>query len=100
MFRFVSVIEKSNVEITLNKAVTTIIIGNEYIVTGATSNVGTVEIIGTVNTEKTGRYIILYQVTHGETTYQKSRYVYVINPDFVPNDDIEWYMEKGEDYEE
>ena len=98
--RFLSVIEKSNVEITLNKAVTTIIIGNEYVETGATSNVGTVEIIGTVNTEKTGRYIILYQVTHEETTYQKSRYVYVINPDFIPNDDIEWYMEKGEDYEE
>ena len=98
--RYVSVVKKSNVEIALNKAITTIIVGNEYIETGATSNVGNVEIIGTVNTEKTGLYIIVYQVIHEEKAYQKSRYVYVISPDFIPNDEIEWYIERSEDYEE
>lgn len=100
LIRYVNVIEKLDVKIDLNKAISTIILGNDYVERGATSNIGNVNIIGSVDTSKVGRYIIKYQVIHNDIVYEKSRYIYVIDPDFIPIDDIDWYLEKGESYEE
>lgn len=95
--RIVNVVEKDEfVNITLNVAVTTIIIGNSYIEAGATSNLGSVEIIGSVNTNEVGIYQIVYRVSYNNHIYEKSRYIYVISADFIPLDDIEWYVEKGD----
>ncbi len=99
--RIVHIIDNPvNIEIKLNKAVTTIIVGGNYNETGATVNHGTLEIIGNVDTNKSGVYIITYQVEYNDEIYSKSRYVYVIEDSYVPLDDVEWYISRGDKDEE
>ena len=99
--RIVNVINNQvDIEIKLNKAMTTIIVGGNYNETGATVNHGTLEIIGNVDTNKAGVYIITYQVEYNDEIYSKSRYVYVIEDSYVPLDDIEWYISRGDQDEE
>lgn len=101
LIRIVNVIDNQvNIEIKLNKTLTTIIVGNEYIETGATVNHGTVEIIGSVDTSQSGLYIIIYQVEYNNQVYTKNRYVYVIEDSYVPQDDVLWYDPRGEQNEE
>ncbi len=99
--RMVHVIpEKINVQITVNKSVTTIVIGQNYIESGADSNYGSVEIIGNVNTQVVGVYAITYRVEYNGKIYEKDKYVYVIESDFsFSNTDIIWYVKVGEDDE-
>jgi hypothetical protein len=101
IIRVVNVIEKNEiVNITLNDAITTIIVGNGYLEAGAISNLGTVEIIGSVNTNETGVYKLIYRVSYNNKVVEKSRFVYVIDADFIPLDNIEWYVEKGDQDEQ
>jgi len=87
------------VEITINESVTTIVKGNDYIEDGATSNYGMVDIIGSVNTDEVGLYIITYRIEYEDKVYEKSKYVYVIENDFSPSNDIIWFFKEGEDDE-
>lgn len=89
-----------NVIITLNNGVDTIIKGTLYIEVGATSNVGEVIIIGSVNNNETGQYKITYQVEYNGVIHKRSRYVYVIENNFIPLDDVLWYLESGDKDEE
>jgi uncharacterized repeat protein (TIGR02543 family) len=89
-----------NVIITLNDGVDTIVKGASYIEVGATSNVGEVIVIGSVDNNETGQYKITYQVEYNGVIHEKSRYVYVIDNNFLPLDDVLWYLESGDNDEE
>jgi len=89
-----------NVIITLNDGVDTIVKGASYIEVGATSNVGEVIVIGSVDNNETGQYKITYQVEYNGVIHEKSRYVYVIDNNFIPLDDVLWYLESGDNDEE
>ncbi|MDD3958088.1 MAG: InlB B-repeat-containing protein, partial [Candidatus Izemoplasmatales bacterium] len=65
------------VEIHLNPGITTLRLGEVYVESGAISSQGNVEIIGDVNTEVAGVYVITYRVSFEDETYEKKRYVYV-----------------------
>lgn len=99
--RIINVIHNQvDIEIKLHKAMTTIIVGGNYNEAGATVNHGTLEIIGNVDTNKAGVYIITYQVEYNDEIYSKSRYVYIIENSYVPLDDVEWYISRGDQDEE
>ena len=99
--RVVNVIEKQQVvNITLEESVTTIIVGNDYLESGASTNLGTIEIIGSVNTSKSGIYIIVYRVVYNNQTYEKSRYVFVIEESYVPLSEVDWFYLRGDQDEE
>jgi hypothetical protein len=100
IIRIVNVIEKpQEVIITINEGVTTIFKGDIYTDNGATSNVGEVIIISNIDTSTTGVYKVTYQVTYNEIIYKKSKYVFVIDTEFNPVTDLEWYYLRGEDDE-
>lgn len=99
--RIVNVIEQAQeVNITLNESLTTIIVGNDYLESGASSNIGIVEILGTVNTAESGKYIITYRVVYNNQTYEKSRYVFVIEESYVPLSEVDWFYLGSEQDEE
>ena len=99
--RIVNVIEQAQeVNITLNESLTTIIVGNDYLESGASSNIGIVEILGTVNTAESGKYIITYRVVYNNQTYEKSRYVFVIEESYVPLSEVDWFYVGSEQDEE
>ncbi|MGD9761910.1 MAG: S8 family serine peptidase [Candidatus Izemoplasmatales bacterium] len=99
--RIVNVIEQAQeVNITLNESLTTIIVGNDYLESGASSNIGTVEILGSVNTSESGKYIITYRVVYNNQTYEKSRYVFVIEESYVPLSEVDWFYLGSEQDEE
>lgn len=89
-----------NVIITLNDGVDTIVKGASYIEVGATSNLGEVIVIGSVNNNEIGQYKITYQVEYNGIIHKKTRYVYVIDNNFIPLDDVLWYLESGDKDEE
>ncbi|MGE4378738.1 MAG: S8 family serine peptidase [Candidatus Izemoplasmatales bacterium] len=89
-----------NVIITLNDGVDTIVKGASYIEVGATSNLGEVIVIGSVNNNEIGQYKITYQVEYNGIIHEKTRYVYVIDNNFIPLDDVLWYLESGDKDEE
>ncbi|MDY0023720.1 MAG: S8 family serine peptidase [Candidatus Izemoplasmatales bacterium] len=98
--RIVNVIEaNTQVTITLNPGVTTIIKGTNYVEVGAISNIGDIEIAGEVDQETVGVYKITYTVNYEGIEYKKTRYVYVIDSDYVPFGDIVWFFE-GDDLDE
>jgi hypothetical protein len=100
IIRIVNVIEKpQEVIITINEGVTTIFKGDIYTDNGATSNVGEVIIISNIDTSTTGVYKVTYQVNYNEIIYKKSKYVFVIDTEFNPVTDLEWYYLRGEDDE-
>lgn len=67
------------VEIHLNPGITTLKMGEVYVESGATSPQGDVEIIGDVNTAVPGIYVITYRVTLEDETFEKTRYVHVVD---------------------
>jgi hypothetical protein len=98
--RIVNVIEaNTQVKITLNAGITTIIKGTNYVEAGAISNIGDVEITGEVDQETVGVYKITYTVNYEGKDYKLTRYVYVIDNDYVPFGDIVWFFE-GDDSDE
>ena len=100
VIRMVNVIEKpQEVIITINPGITTILKDDVYTEEGATSNVGDVIVISDIDTSITGIYKVTYQVTFNEIIYEKSKYVFVIDSEFNPVTDLEWYYVRGEDDE-
>ena len=98
--RIVNVIEKDQeVIITINEGVTTVLKGNDYIETGATSNIGEVIIESNVDTEKIGVYKVIYKVNIDGVIYQRSKFVFIIDSDFNPLTDLQWYYYKGDEDE-
>jgi hypothetical protein len=94
------VIEKDQkVIITINEGVTTVLKGNDYIETGATSNIGEVIIESNVDTEKIGVYKVTYKVNIDGVIYQRSKFVFIIDSDFNPLTDLQWYYYKGDEDE-
>jgi hypothetical protein len=80
--------------------VTTIIVGNDYLESGASTNLGTIETIGSVNTSESGIYIIVYRVVYNNQTYEKSRYVFVIEESYVPLSEVDWFYLRSDQDEE
>ncbi|MBU1145158.1 MAG: S8 family serine peptidase [Firmicutes bacterium] len=68
----------SPVIIALNEGLSTLFLHDSYIEAGATSNLGTIEIIGSVDSNTSGVYHIIYQVELDGVLYQKSRFVFVL----------------------
>ncbi|PKK95400.1 MAG: hypothetical protein CVV60_01485 [Tenericutes bacterium HGW-Tenericutes-5] len=100
VIRMVNVIEKpQEVIITINPGITTILKDDVYTEEGATSNVGDVIVISDIDTSVTGIYKVTYQVTFNEIIYEKCKYVFVIDSEFNPVTDLEWYYVRGEDDE-
>ncbi len=78
--RIVNVVElEASVTITLNPGLTTIFVGDTYVDEGATTDFGTIEVIGEVNTATAGIYEIIYRVSINGWIYEKTRYVYVLS---------------------
>lgn len=85
LIRKVRVLTDNRLIVTLNKAITTLFVGDDYIEKGVTKNKGDVVITGTVDTEIPGIYKITYTVTYKTQTVIKSRYVIVFeNIDPIP----------------
>ena len=85
LIRKVRVLTDNRLIVTLNKAITTLFVGDDYIEKGVTKNKGDVVITGTVDTEMPGIYKITYTVTYKTQTVIKSRYVIVFeNIDPIP----------------
>ena len=79
LVRIVHVIESpKTIIITLKRGISTLYQGETYLEKGASSNLGTVEIIGKVNTNVVGVYVITYQVEYLNSVVMKKRYVYVL----------------------
>ena len=78
--RFVHVTEPlPDVIITLEEDVTTVFQNSTYEDAGATSNIGTVEAEGTVDTAQPGVYVITYTVTVDDVVFTKTKYVTVLD---------------------
>ncbi len=93
--RIVNVIElEANVVITLNPGITTIIVGDTYVDAGATTDFGTIEVIGEVNTAIAGVYEITYRVQINGWMFEKTRYVYVVG---VASAENVFFVNKKED---
>ncbi len=75
--RIVNVIDPQ-VKITFNPDVTTIYQGDTYKDDGAISNVGEVTSSGSVDVNKPGVYEIIYEIVFENKTYNKTKYVYVL----------------------
>jgi uncharacterized repeat protein (TIGR02543 family) len=74
------------VVISLKPSIATIYEGQSYIDQGATTNVGTIETEGIVDTNTPGIYQIVYKVTHQNRIYQRSRFVHVLMNETNQND--------------
>jgi hypothetical protein len=94
--RMVRVVEVQQViKITLNPGISTIIKGQEYIEAGAKSTGYVVEIFGSVNTEVTGIYPIVYRVVTDIQVVQVTRFVHVIEKK-TSDITVLWWYKKSE----
>lgn len=78
LIRKVRVLSDNQVIVQLNKAYTTLYVGDSYVEKGVNYNKGTLEIVGTVDTQTAGVYKITYTVTYKDQVVVKSRYVIVL----------------------
>ncbi|MBU1143860.1 MAG: S8 family serine peptidase [Firmicutes bacterium] len=79
--RVLNVIADNPIEITLNPDVTTILVGTRYNDQGIETNLGTISKTGTVDTNVSGIYTIVYTVTYDEYSLTKTKYIYVLESD-------------------
>lgn len=95
--RNVRVLTDNRLVVTLNKAITTLYVSDDYVDRGVTYNKGILVKTGEVDTSKTGIYKITYTVTYRDQVVVKSRYVIVLAREietpvgYIPNrkeDDI------------
>lgn len=77
--RMVTILPEDTVIITVLPDVTTLYVGQPYQDAGATSSIGQLETINPVDTRSPGIYEIIYRVTIGYKTYQKSKFVHVLD---------------------
>lgn len=97
LIRKIRVLTDNRLVVTLNKAITTLYVGDDYVDRGVTYNKGILVKTGEVDTSKTGIYKITYTVTYRDQVVVKSRYVIVLAREietpvgYIPNrkeDDI------------
>ena len=95
--RIVNVLPAADeVYITVYKGLTTLFKDQYYWDAGAETNLGTIQVIGSVDVSVPGVYEIIYRVDYQGKIYEKSRYVFVLiqeEPIFIPLA----YLEKRED---
>ena len=95
-YRMVTVNSYEEVTIELLPGVATIEVGDTYNDAGATSNLGDVEVISSVDTSKPGEYEVQYKVTYQDKTYEKTRFVYVLETDeYHPTLTLYYRKEEG-----
>ncbi|MBN2697101.1 MAG: DUF5011 domain-containing protein, partial [Bacilli bacterium] len=95
--RIVNVVELMiDVKIDLKKGITTLPVGAVYEDPGATTNVGTIETSGNVDTFTPGVYEIVYTVRINGWTYSKSRFVHVLETDDYAPVELYWHKEDDE----
>lgn len=100
LIRYVNVINnEKDIKITINPGINTIILSQNYSEAGAISEYGEIEVIGSVDTTKVGKYQITYRLIFEDKTIEKHRFVYVINPDVSYFAGINWYLEKSDENE-
>jgi hypothetical protein len=78
LIRKIRVLTDNRLTVTLNKAITTLYVGDDYVDRGVTYNKGILVKTGEVDTSKTGIYKITYTVTYRDQVVVKSRYVIVL----------------------
>jgi hypothetical protein len=78
LIRKIRVLTDNRLIVTLNKAITTLYVGDDYVDRGVTYNKGILVTTGDVDTSKTGIYKITYTVTYRDQVVVKSRYVIVL----------------------
>ena len=83
--RVLNVIADNPIEITLNPDVTTILVGTKYNDKGIEANLGTISKTGTVDTNVSGIYTIVYTVTYEEYSLSKTKYIYVLESEDLYN---------------
>lgn len=76
--RNVHILKDDRLVVTLNKAITTLYVGQTYVEKGVDTNYGDVVISGDVDTLTPGIYKVTYTVTYENQTVVKSRYVIVL----------------------
>ncbi len=81
LVRYVHVLPQIEIELRLNAGITTLVQGQDYEDAGAVTNYGVVTIIGEVNTDVPGRYVIVYRVEYDGVTAVKTRVVHVLPKD-------------------
>lgn len=78
LIRKIRVLTDNRLVVSLNKAITTLYVGDAYVDRGVTYNKGIMVKTGEVDTSKAGIYKITYTVTYRDQTVVKSRYVIVL----------------------
>lgn len=79
LIRVVHVLEKpADIVITLKPGIDTIVMGEEFVDAGATTNVGTIEVISNVDTSSAGEYTVTYHVEVAGYVKEVIRYVNVL----------------------
>lgn len=76
--RMVTILDQDSVVITFNPDVTSLEVGTVYEDAGAMTSKGEITVSGEVNTAVPGVYALIYTVNIGDTVYQKTKYVYVL----------------------
>ncbi|PKK94069.1 MAG: hypothetical protein CVV61_01430 [Tenericutes bacterium HGW-Tenericutes-6] len=81
ILRYVSIVPKPTLTMTLLPAVTTLYEGQVYKDTGILESYDDIEILYPTNFKDVGTHQIIYQITHQGQTYEKIRYVFVLEKD-------------------
>lgn len=98
--RFVNIIDNDiTIEIEIEPTVTTILKGTYFSPPQASSNYGEVEVISNINYEIIGQYAITYRVEYNGMIKEKTLFVYVIESYVIPFNEIDWFIEKGDEDE-
>ncbi|MFO7969334.1 MAG: S8 family peptidase [Bacillota bacterium] len=98
--RIVNVVNRYiDIQIEIEATVTTIISGTDFSTPQASSNFGEVEIDSNVNSQVPGKYSITYRVEYDGKTTEKILYVYVLEDNILLFDEIDWYIESGDEDE-
>ncbi|MCF7924862.1 MAG: S8 family serine peptidase, partial [Candidatus Izimaplasma sp.] len=98
--RVVNVIEnKTNIKISIDSSITTFILGSDFNVPKANTNLGDVEVFSNIDYDLPGKYFITYRVDYGGITEEKTIYVYILESNSIPLNEIDWYINKGDDDE-
>lgn len=97
--RIVTVIERQVPEIVLNPGISTLWEGMPYVEAGVTITHGELEILGEVDTNHAGRYIITYRVTYEDIIVERTRLVNVLAVEHLEVRNLTpFFKREGEDY--
>jgi uncharacterized repeat protein (TIGR02543 family) len=77
--RMVTIRDQEPVIILLNPDITTVLVGDSFEDSGAVASKGDISTRGEVDTSTPGIYELVYSVSFGDTVYEKTKYVYVLD---------------------